>query len=81
MPHMQTQASGAPMRGAAEVYQWYIKNRKLQEGFRVPEEMLRSPNANNLITQLVQEKMGGIAGGFAAKKEDMAAAITKSEGI
>jgi hypothetical protein len=74
-PEETERGQNAPMRTANEVYQWYIKSRKLQEGFRIPEEMMRSSNASALITALVQEKMGGIAGGFAAKKEKMAADI------
>lgn len=74
-PEEIERGQNAPMRTMDEVYQWYIKVRKLSEGMRITEEMMRSPNASALIMQLVREKMAGFAGGFAAAKEKMAAAV------
>ena len=74
-PEETERGQNAPKRTVDEVYQWYIKSRKLQESMTIPEEMMRSPNASAMIMQLVQTKMGGFAGGFAAKKEKMAADV------
>lgn len=65
----------AHARTMDEVYQWFCKERKLQEMIVLPEEMLRSPNAQALIQQHIRSHIPGLAAGFAQKKERMAAAI------
>jgi hypothetical protein len=74
-PEEIERGQNAPARSASEGYQWFIKSRKLSGSIIIPEEMWRSSNAKGLITELITSKMGGIAGGFAAKKEKMAADV------
>lgn len=74
-PEETERGQDAPGRTLDEVYQWFAKIRKLQERIVLPEEMLDAPNARELITEHLSERIPGLALGFAAKKERMAAAM------
>lgn len=75
VPALTGYSEPAPARTLDEGFQWLIRMQKMQQSISLPEELLKSPNAEAEIRRRVTSAAGKFGEGFQVLKEQMAAAI------